>query len=524
MPVKKKMCIIGAGPSGLCTAKEIQENNPNINIKVFEKSNTIGGVFSDCYEGLNLVNNPFLISFSDFPPQDNNCDDLSMWQAKEYVDYLNRYAKHNHLFSLIYFNHTVQKINKKDKQWEVFIQKDGGIDIEIFDYLVICSGINHQARKTHLPNQEKFSGEVVYGGDLKKTSDLKGKKVVFVGLGETASDLIYLSRNLVRQSYVSIRRWPGYFIPRYHDGKPTDLDTSNIYHSLSRNIDDSHLSFLTKFKRKLEYKSIALQEDKKIQKEMNRLNSSYKSINYLGPFRRVTTKSCGFIKTCLENKTSLKPEIVNLENKKITFKDGSSVLADTIVLCTGNTFNLSFLPDDILDKTLPINKLYKYIFAPDVKHCYFVGFVRPNLGSIPSVSELQARYLSAYLKQEITLPNQEEMRQDILNQQQRFKWQFPVDFERIPHLIDYYWYTRSLARDLNILPKQWHLFFSNIHLWYKVNFSFLYPGIYRLYPHNEKSKRIILIIKKLPTMNKKILFVEGVLYFLNKLSRLFSIK
>jgi protoporphyrinogen oxidase len=68
MQNKIKMCIIGAGPSGLCTAKEIQANNPNIDIKVFEKSNNIGGIFANCYQDLTLVNNPFLVSFSDFPP------------------------------------------------------------------------------------------------------------------------------------------------------------------------------------------------------------------------------------------------------------------------------------------------------------------------------------------------------------------------------------------------------------------------------------------------------------------------
>jgi cation diffusion facilitator CzcD-associated flavoprotein CzcO len=72
MQNKIKMCIIGAGPSGLCTAKEIQANNPNIDIKVFEKSNNIGGIFANCYQDLTLVNNPFLVSFSDFPPTIND--------------------------------------------------------------------------------------------------------------------------------------------------------------------------------------------------------------------------------------------------------------------------------------------------------------------------------------------------------------------------------------------------------------------------------------------------------------------
>jgi hypothetical protein len=32
------------------------------------------------------------------------------------------------------------------------------------------------------------------------------------------------------------------------------------------------------------------------------------------------------------------------------------------------------------------NKLYKYIFMPKTNNCYFIGFVRPNLGSLPCVS------------------------------------------------------------------------------------------------------------------------------------------
>jgi hypothetical protein len=46
----------------------------------------------------------------------------------------------------------------------------------------------------------------------------------------------------------------------------------------------------------------------------------------------------------------------------------------------------------------------------------------------------------------------------ILNQQETSKWQFPVDFERVSHIVDYRNYTRSLAKDLKVLPKQWHFF------------------------------------------------------------------
>ncbi|CAB5506057.1 hypothetical protein [uncultured Gammaproteobacteria bacterium] len=515
MQNKIKMCIIGAGPSGLCTAKEIQENNPNIDIKIFEKSSDIGGVFANCYQDLTLVNNPFLVSFSDFPPE-INCNNLKMWRATEYVNYLNNYAKKNNILKLIHFNNTVKKISNINGQWNIDFEHNGKVKTNTFDYLTICTGTNQKSKEIPLKNKQNFSGEIIRSSDLKDVSSLKDKAVVFIGLGETASDLIYLSRNVVKSSYVSIRRWPGYFIPRYHDNKPTDLDTSNIYHAISRNIDDSKLSFLTKLKREMEYRNIISTNDKKIQSAIKDFNSSNQSIKYLGPFRRVTVKSCGFIKAYLEGKINLKPKISDLKGKTVMFEDGSSVEADAIVLCAGHTFNLSFFSKEMRDSISSPNKLYKYMFIPKINNCCFIGFVRPNLGSLPSVSELQARYLSAYLSKKISLPNQETMQKCILNQQEASKWQFPVDFDRVSHIVDYRNYTRSLAKDLKVLPKQWRLFFSDIHLWYKINFSFLYPGIYRIHQKGPQSKKATSIIKQLPTMPKKILLLEGVLYVLNK--------
>jgi lysine/ornithine N-monooxygenase len=497
MQNKIKMCIIGAGPSGLCTAKEIQENNPNIDIKIFEKSSDIGGVFANCYQDLTLVNNPFLVSFSDFPPE-INCNNLKMWRATEYVNYLNNYAKKNNILKLIHFNNTVKKISNINGQWNIDFEHNGKVKTNTFDYLTICTGTNQKSKEIPLKNKQNFSGEIIRSSDLKDVSSLKDKAVVFIGLGETASDLIYLSRNVVKSSYVSIRRWPGYFIPRYHDNKPTDLDTSNIYHAISRNIDDSKLSFLTKLKREMEYRNIISTNDKKIQSAIKDFNSSNQSIKYLGPFRRVTVKSCGFIKAYLEGKINLKPKISDLKGKTVMFEDGSSVEADAIVLCAGHTFNLSFFSKEMRDSISSPNKLYKYMFIPKINNCCFIGFVRPNLGSLPSVSELQARYLSAYLSKKISLPNQETMQKCILNQQEASKWQFPVDFDRVSHIVDYRNYTRSLAKDLKVLPKQWRLFFSDIHLWYKINFSFLYPGIYRIHQKGPQSKKATSIIKQLP--------------------------
>jgi hypothetical protein len=78
-----------------------------------------------------------------------------------------------------------------------------------------------------------------------------------------------------------------------------------------------------------------------------------------------------------------------------------------------------------------------------------------------------------------------------------------------------------LVRKLNLFNtyktlSRSNIFLGIIYLWYKINFSFLYPGIYRIHPKGPQSKKAISIIKQLPTMPKKILLLESVLYVLNK--------
>ena len=51
--MKKKVAVIGAGPSGLVVAKECQELGHSVTI--FEASDRIGGVFGHCYEDVSTV-------------------------------------------------------------------------------------------------------------------------------------------------------------------------------------------------------------------------------------------------------------------------------------------------------------------------------------------------------------------------------------------------------------------------------------------------------------------------------------
>ncbi|RXV64409.1 hypothetical protein D1006_39265 [Burkholderia stabilis] len=509
-----KICVIGAGPSGLCAAKEIKESNPGATVTILDEASTIGGAFSKSYKGLTLVNNPLLISFSDFLAEE--CiDDLRMWTAEEYVSYLERYVKYNGLSECIRLRSRVTNVTLVNSEWQVTFSNDTGSQNQSFDYIVICSGANGKPSLPTFENQHRFLGRIVHSDDVKDSQELAGLRVVFVGMGESGSDLCYMSSTISARSIVSIRRRPGYLIPRYHDGRPTDLDTSRIYHCLPKDINESCLSLFLKFKRKIERNSICSREDVAIQDRADRLNSKLFGTDNLGPFRRTTTKSCGFIRAHLAGAVEIRPEIVDLDGNQVHFSDGSIELADIIVCCTGYKSRLEFLPTEIRDRILSSNSLYAYMFSPDyIDKLAFVGFVRPGVGTVPVAAELQSRYLGLFLNGRIPLPSREEMVADIRLQQESARRIFPADFDRVGHIIDYYSYISKIAHKIGVRPRQWKLFFTDVRLWYKINFSFLCPGMFRLSGPGAKPGNVKRVLRSLPTMPKSVLLLEGGLYVL----------
>lgn len=71
--------VIGAGPSGLVTAKYLlQSNDPSYNVTVLEQSNNIGGSFvNKVYDDCRLVSSKYLTAFSDcrMPEETDLCPD-----------------------------------------------------------------------------------------------------------------------------------------------------------------------------------------------------------------------------------------------------------------------------------------------------------------------------------------------------------------------------------------------------------------------------------------------------------------
>nr|BAK03125.1 predicted protein [Hordeum vulgare subsp. vulgare] len=97
---------------------------------------------------------------------------------------------------------------------------------------------------------------------------------------------------------------------------------------------------------------------------------------------------------------------------RVEFADGSSVVADTVIYCTGYTYSFPFLDTGgavtVDSDGYVVGPLFEHVFPPSLAPSLsFVGVVRKVL--IPWFFEVQARWVAQVLSGRKTLPAEEEM-------------------------------------------------------------------------------------------------------------------
>ncbi|XP_034704853.1 flavin-containing monooxygenase FMO GS-OX-like 3 [Vitis riparia] len=98
----------------------------------------------------------------------------------------------------------------------------------------------------------------------------------------------------------------------------------------------------------------------------------------------------------------------------VIFQDGSGVLADVIMHCTGYKYYFPFLDTNgiVTVDDNRVGPLYKHVFPPALAPgLSFVGL--PWMAPIFAVLELQSQWIAGVLSGRIGLPSQEEMMKDV---------------------------------------------------------------------------------------------------------------
>ncbi len=123
MAIAKRVCVIGAGPSGIAAGKNCVQ--AGLDFVIFEKNDKVGGnwVFnsrtghSSVYENTHIISSKTWSEYEDFPMSAGYPDYPNHRQLQAYFeDYARRFGVYPH----IRFNHTIQTVSPcESSSWRV---------------------------------------------------------------------------------------------------------------------------------------------------------------------------------------------------------------------------------------------------------------------------------------------------------------------------------------------------------------------------------------------------------------------
>jgi dimethylaniline monooxygenase (N-oxide forming) len=256
---KKRIIVIGAGPAGVVTSKELIAQGHDVTC--FDSEPQLGGEFANGFwPGGHLTSSPYITAFSDFPPKRpwKNAP-YGHWSKEEYVQYLQDYCDHFGVTPSIHLGTNVMhvelcetKIKEGDveKRPAIFVKVRGANgtvrDEGPFDHIgICCGGLSEIPVIIEYPGLSSFSGNVVHSKQLAPFESVDsafqfgaGKRIVTVGLGESMSDILGLMnacQNPPKHCYASARAG-AFVIPRINplNSIVNDFDSTRLRYALPK--------------------------------------------------------------------------------------------------------------------------------------------------------------------------------------------------------------------------------------------------------------------------------------------------
>jgi dimethylaniline monooxygenase (N-oxide forming) len=221
----RRVGVIGAGVAGLVSAKVLQDDG--FDVTVFEKASTVGGVWSPsrAYAGLRTNNPRETYAFSDFPHPAAS-DEFPT--AGQVYAYLEAYAEHFGVRRRVRLSTEVTSVSRRTSvedgpgaAFRVVTRPAGGTGApatHLFHRVVVCNGVFSEPHMPQVPGSERFKGLRLHSSHVMDTNDLRGRRVVVVGVGKSALDGATIAAQQ-GDSCLLVYRRPHWVLPRYFFGR-----------------------------------------------------------------------------------------------------------------------------------------------------------------------------------------------------------------------------------------------------------------------------------------------------------------
>ncbi|WP_420581588.1 flavin-containing monooxygenase [Reichenbachiella sp.] len=370
----KKVCVIGAGPSGITAIKNLLDEG--LDVTAFDYNEEVGGNWiyneeeshSSVFETTHIISSKMHSQYEDFTFDEFESNIPDYPSHDQLRRYFQAYAKKFDLYKYIQFNTLVKHCQWIDNNnWEITIEQNGETKTHTFTDLIVSNGHHWLPRHPSYPGD--FTGEYLHSHQFKKAAPFTGKKVLVIGGGNSACDVAVETSRVSEKTSISWRR--GYrIVPKFLFGEPTDVVAARM-----RWLPPKLKYFLSGLTVRLLTGSNASYG---LQKPTHAVAATHPTVND------------ELLYKLRHGKVFPKVDIDHFDGQTVHFKDGSKEEIDTIIACTGFVLAHPFFDKDFIDYSESEVPLYLKMIHDKYPNLYFIGMFQP-LGCIWPGSELQSK-------------------------------------------------------------------------------------------------------------------------------------
>jgi dimethylaniline monooxygenase (N-oxide forming) len=432
MSQPEKVCIVGAGSSGIAAAQVLDARG--IPFDCFEKGSEVGGNWryendngmSSAYRSLHINTSRRVMAFKSLPMPDHYPDYPDHFQMAAYFD---EFVDHFGLREKIAFGTEVTAVEPADGAWAVTATSSGEVErTERYRAVLVANGHHWDQRwpEPAFPGADEFEGEQIHAHRYREPDVLRDRRVLVLGLGNSATDIAVESSRIAEKTFLAVRRG-AYVLPKYMNGKPIDEVTTPLFSRLPLSVQRFFAM------RGLEIAAGDMttyglpEPDHKL-------------------FEAHPTVSSELLPRLGHGDIAVKPNIERfVGGRTVRFADGSEEEIDLVVYCTGYKISFPFFDPKVFsapDNRLP---LYRRVVSVERPGLYFIGFIQP-LGPIMPLAEAQCEWVADLLTGRAALPPAGQMKREVAREERKMRKRF-VASKRHTVEVDFHPYLREIRRE-----------------------------------------------------------------------------
>jgi len=369
----KTYAVIGAGPSGLATARALTRRG--IGVDGYEASHGVGGLWdisnprSTMYESAHLISSRTTTEFAEYPMR----TEVDYPGHRLLLDYFRGYAETFGLTEHFRFGRSVTRLEPRDGGWDLTSLGADGVETRWYPGVVLANGTLAEPNVPAFAGT--FAGEVMHTRAYKSAAQLTGKRVLLIGAGNSGCDIAVDAVHRAASVDMSVRRGY-YFVPRYLFGRPSDTLNQGrpLPARIKQAIDSRVLKAFTGDPVRFGFP-----------KPDYRLYESHPIVNTL------------ILNHLGQGDLRIRADVESFDGSTVRFRDGSSGEYDLVLLATGYRLDYPFVDREHLHWRGAAPRLFLNIFPASFNGLYVMGMIEASGIGWQGRSE-QAELLAAYLE------------------------------------------------------------------------------------------------------------------------------